>query len=174
MTTIEDVKNAIRNIPDFPKPGILFKDITPIIHDGALFSFVIDSLYEKYKEQDFTKIAAIESRGFIFGAALAHRLNIGFIPVRKKGKLPYKTISVSYDLEYGTDCLEMHEDALIKEDKVLIIDDLLATGGTADAAAQLIEKFNVSSIEFDFIIELSFLNGRAKISDYPINTMITF
>ena len=137
---IKDLKSYIRDIPDFPKPGIIFKDITPLLKDPRAFKITIDMLVKKYKTTKIDKIVAVESRGFIFATTLAYKLGVGFVPVRKRGKLPFKTRRVTYALEYGTDTLEMHEDALVPGDKVLIIDDLLATGGTVEAVTKLIVR----------------------------------
>lgn len=173
--TIEDVKNAIRDVPDFPKPGILFKDITTALKEPELFTFVVDYLYNHYKHHGITKVAGIESRGFILGGALAYRLNAGFVPVRKPGKLPAAKYSVEYELEYGTDTLEIHQDAFCKDDIVLIHDDLLATGGTALATFQLIKLFDVCGVEFSFLCELSFLGGCERIKKYGfIHSMFQF
>ncbi len=156
-------KSLIRDVPDFPKPGILFKDITPILADAAAFGRLLDELETVLRPLHPQKIAAPEARGFIFAAPLAIRLGAGFVPVRKKNKLPYKTISVTYDLEYGTDTIEMHEDAVQKGERVLILDDLLATGGTAAAISQLVQKLGGLVVAHAFCIELTFLNGRKKI-----------
>ncbi len=173
--TIEDVKNAIRDVPDFPKPGILFKDITTALKDPELFTFVVNYLYNHYKHYGITKVAGIESRGFILGGALAYRLNAGFVPVRKPGKLPASKYSVEYELEYGTDVLEIHQDAFTKDDIVLIHDDLLATGGTALATFQLLKLCNVRSVDFSFLCELSFLNGSQRIKPFGcVHSMFKF
>lgn len=172
--SIQRIKNAIRDVPDFPKPGILFKDITPLLDDPKLFRATVNLLAARLKGKRITKIVAIESRGFLFGAALAHKLGIGIAPVRKKGKLPYKTIEVSYDLEYGSAVLQMHVDALTKKDRVVIIDDLLATGGTALATAELVEKLGAKVVEIDFVIELAFLAGRKKLKGYKLFAPIVF
>lgn len=169
-----DVKNSIRDIPDFPKKGILFKDITTLLDQGRLFHYVIDQFASYYKAKGIQKVVAIESRGFIFGATLAYKLEAGFVPVRKKGKLPYKKISATYQLEYGTDTLEMHEDAILPGEKVLIIDDLLATGGTIGATIELVKKLNGKIEGLAFLIELSFLNGRNKLKDYDVLTLIKY
>jgi adenine phosphoribosyltransferase len=158
-----DFKAIIRDIPDYPKKGILFKDITTLLKDSKAFQEVINVFYEKIKSQKIDKIIGIESRGFIFGAPLAYKLNVGFIPIRKKGKLPGETISVNYDLEYGTDQIEIHTDALKKGERVILIDDLIATGGTALAAIELINKMEVEIIENLFLIDLTFLGGSQSI-----------
>ncbi len=173
--TTEDIRNAIRNIPDFPVPGIMFKDITTVLKRADYFSFIVDYFYEKFKKEGITKLACVESRGFILGGALAHRLETGFVPVRKPGKLPSETYSVEYQLEYGTDKLEVHKDAFTNDDIVLIHDDLLATGGTARATYELISNFNVKKMFFCFFCELDFLNGRAALEKLaPVNSMIHF
>jgi adenine phosphoribosyltransferase len=159
----EDVKKAIRDIPDFPKPGIVFKDITPIMQDADLSKRIVAHLKAKYQDQGIEAIAGIESRGFLFGYPLAMEMGIPFILIRKKGKLPHKTISHDYDLEYGSASIEMHVDAVSKGQRVLIHDDLLATGGSAEAAAILIEKGGAEVVGFDFLVELEFLNGAVKL-----------
>ena len=161
----EKLNKVIRTIPDFPKKGIMFKDITTLLNDSEAFKELIDFLKERYKDKNIDFVAGIESRGFIFGSALAYALNVGFVPVRKKGKLPYKTISEKYALEYGFDEVEIHIDAFrdVKNPKVLLIDDLIATGGTAEAAVKLIKKVGAEIVEACFIIELEFLNGRDKL-----------
>ncbi len=166
--SMERVRSAIRVIPDFPKPGILFKDITPVLADPELFKAVVDLFTARLKGLGVTKIAAIESRGFLFGAAVAYQLGVGLVPVRKKGKLPYKTVEQSYALEYGTATLEIHEDAFRGGERVAVIDDLLATGGTAAATAVLCEKLGAKVVEIDFLIELAFLHGRDKLTAYPV------
>ncbi len=160
--------SSIRDIPDFPKPGIVFKDITTLLNNKEAFSLLMEHLENRYKDYNLDFIAGIESRGFIFGAALATRLGIGFIPVRKKGKLPYTTVSEKYSLEYGYDEIEIHIDAFRNEKgaKVLLIDDLIATGGTAEAAVKLINKINENVVEACFIINLKFLNGEAKLKKH--------
>jgi adenine phosphoribosyltransferase len=170
---LELIKNSIRVIPDFPKPGINFKDITTLLNNQKAFSTLINHLKERYKEYDLDYIAGIDARGFIFGSALAYALNIGFVPIRKKGKLPYTTVSEKYTLEYGVDAVEIHIDAFEnkKDAKVLLIDDLLATGGTAGAASKLIEKVGAKCVEACFIIELNFLEGAKKLST-PVYSVI--
>ena len=160
-----DFKSIIRDIPDYPKKGIIFKDITTLLKDPKAFQEVINVFYEKMQSQKIDKIIGIESRGFIFGAPLAYKLNVGFIPIRKKGKLPGETISVNYDLEYGTDQIEMHIDALKKGERVILIDDLIATGGTALAAIELINKMEAEIIENLFLIDLTFLGGSKSIKE---------
>ena len=160
-----DFKSIIRDIPDYPKKGIIFKDITTLLKDSSAFQEVINVFYEKLKNEKIDKVIGIESRGFIFGAPLAYKLNVGFVPIRKKGKLPGETISVNYDLEYGTDQIEMHTDALQKEERVILIDDLIATGGTALAAIELINKMEAEIIENLFLIDLTFLGGSQSIKE---------
>jgi adenine phosphoribosyltransferase len=171
---MDDIKSAIRGIPDFPKPGILFYDITTILQDPKYFKAVIDALAERYKPMGISKILAMESRGFIFGAPLAAAIGAGFVPLRKPGKLPYKTVSEDFDLEYGKDSLEMHEDAVKKGERVLLLDDLLATGGTAEASIRLAKRLGADVVEAGFVIELSFLNGRKRLGDVPVYSMIQF
>jgi len=169
-----DLKKYIRNIPDFPKKGILFRDITTLIGDKERFKEVIDILAKRYVDKKIDAVLAVESRGFIFGGALAYKLNAGFVPVRKKGKLPYKTYKATYSLEYGEDTLEIHEDAIKPGDRVLLIDDLLATGGTLGAVIGLVKKLKGEIAEIAFIIELEGLKGRLKLSDFPVYSMIQY
>jgi len=171
--TLQKLKDSVRDIPDFPKPGILFKDLTTLFIDPELFRFMANEIVNQYKNKGITKVAGIESRGFILGSILAKELNAGFIPIRKPGKLPYETYKEEYQLEYGTDSIEVHTDAFSNNDIVLIHDDLLATGGTAKAAIGLIEKFNVKEIHTNFIVELEFLKGRSGI-EYPVDSLITY
>jgi adenine phosphoribosyltransferase len=168
------LKKSIRDIPDFPKKGIIFKDITPLLQNPKTFSESVDKLYHKFKNANIDVVVSIESRGFILGAVVAYQLQAGFVPVRKKGKLPYETHSVTYELEYGTDTLEIHRDAIKKGQRVLIIDDLLATGGTAQAVAQLVERMNGSVVGIAFLIELTFLKGREKLKGYPLHVLIQY
>jgi adenine phosphoribosyltransferase len=168
------LEKCVRNIPDFPKPGILFRDITTLLANGAAFKQTIDELYAKYKGKKIDYIVAVEARGFILGGALAYKLGAGFVPVRKKGKLPWKTKSVTYQLEYGTDTLEIHEDALPKGSKVLIIDDLLATGGTVEAVVKLVEQQGAKIIGIAFVIDLVDLKGRVRLKKYPVVSLIEF
>lgn len=172
--SLDKIKAAIRDVPDFPKPGILFKDITPVLLDPELFRAAVKLFADRQRGRSVQKIAAIEARGFLLGAALAYELGIGLVPIRKKGKLPYEAIEQSFDLEYGTATIEVHRDAFAPGESVLLIDDLLATGGTAQAAVQLIEKLGARVIEIDFLIELQFLNGRAKLAPCPIFSPIVF
>ena len=160
MDRIERIKEAIRDVPDFPKPGIIFKDITPLLENPKLFADSIDLFAEMVGSKKIDLVTGIEARGFIFGAALATKLNAGFVPIRKPGKLPYKTIRAEYELEYGTDAIEVHQDAFTNNPSVFLIDDLLATGGTAGAAIKLIKKAGGNIVEVGFLIELSFLKGR--------------
>ncbi|MBU4333381.1 MAG: adenine phosphoribosyltransferase [Candidatus Omnitrophica bacterium] len=169
-----DLKKFIRDIPDFPKEGIIFKDITTLLQDKEALKVAIDALAEKYEGQAIDAVIGVEARGFIFGTALAYKLGTGFIPVRKKGKLPYKTKKVTYDLEYGTDTLEMHEDAVSKDSKVLIVDDLLATGGTVGAVAKLVQEQGADIVGLAFLVELGFLNGREKLGDIPVHSVIKY
>lgn len=160
--TLKDFEKAIRNVPDFPKPGIMFKDITTALKDAKILNFVADSLYEYYKDKKITKVAGIESRGFILGGILASRLNAGFVLIRKPGKLPADTYQKAYSLEYGEDKLEIHKDAILPNDIVLLHDDLLATGGSAGAALELIGMTGANNVFINFLIELEFLSGRSK------------
>jgi adenine phosphoribosyltransferase len=171
---VEGLKECIRSVPDFPKKGILFRDITPALLDPAVFGKISDFLYDRYSGSDIDKIAAIESRGFIFASVLAYRLKKGFIPLRKTGKLPWKKITETYELEYGQAALEMHIDAVASGDNVLIVDDLLATGGTARAAANLIERMGGRIEELMFVIELTELVGREKLKGRKIFSMLSF
>ncbi len=154
-----NLRDYIRDIPDYPKEGIVFFDITPILSDPTAFRYTVDQLAERFSDSGASKIVAAEARGFIFGAPLAYKLGIGFVPVRKPGKLPYKTREVTYDLEYGTDTLCMHEDALAKDEKVLVIDDLLATGGTVGGVFQLVQHMGANVVGVGFVIQLGFLDG---------------
>lgn len=173
MNKQEQVLQIIRAIPDYPKKGIIFRDITPLLGHPELFKYVVDELAKLCKDQGITKIVGIESRGFIFGAPLAYALGIGFVPVRKKGKLPYKKIAASFTLEYGTDTIEMHEDALTKDDKVILIDDLLATGGTTRAALELINKLGAKTAFCLYVIELCALEG-GKTLNVPYKSLIKY
>ncbi|RXM49503.1 adenine phosphoribosyltransferase [Flavobacterium sp. YO12] len=168
------IKNYIRDIQDFPKEGILFKDITPLLNDPIARKECLEILVKSLKDQKIDKVVGAESRGFFFGMLLAQELNAGFIPVRKPNKLPYETISASYELEYGSDNLEMHTDAIKKGERILIHDDVLATGGTAKAVCELVEKLGGEIVQCNFLMELSFLDGREKIKDYPIFSAITY
>jgi adenine phosphoribosyltransferase len=169
-----DLKSKIRNIPDFPKKGVVFRDITTLIKDGEAFRYAIDKMAENYKGKEIDAIVGAESRGFIFGAALAYKLGIGFIPLRKEGKLPFETCSVSYDLEYGSSTLEMHIDAISKGDNILIVDDLVATGGTAKATVKMVEERGGNVVGLAFLIELSFLNPRKTLEGYDVFSLVTY
>lgn len=169
-----DFKSYIRDVPDFPKKGIVFKDITPLLQDYKALKAASEHLVDGLLETKIDKVVGMESRGFLFGPMLAERLQAGFVPIRKPGKLPYKTLSEAYDLEYGTDTLEIHIDGIEKGEKVLIHDDVLATGGTAMAAGKLVEKLGGEIVQFSFLIELSFLNGREKIKSHPVNSLIKY
>lgn len=169
-----DLKKCIRNIPDFPKPGILFRDITTLLNNKLAFKTAINKLSEKYKNKNIDKVVAVEARGFILGGAIAHKLNAAFVPVRKKGKLPAKTSAATYDLEYGTDTLEMHQDAIKRGDKVLIVDDLLATGGTVRAVTDLVNKLKGKISGIAFLIELTDLKGKEKLKEYPVYSLIKY
>ena len=172
--TPADIEKAIRNVPDFPKPGIQFKDITPVLADARLFAGSIDLLTERFKPGSVDAVVGLDARGFIFAAAAATKLQAGFVPVRKKGKLPFQTIEQDYALEYGSATVAMHVDALKPGARVLLIDDLLATGGTSAAAAALVKKFGANILEAAFLIELKFLNGREKLKGYPVRSIIAY
>ena len=172
--TSADLEVAIRNVPDFPKPGIQFKDITPVLGDARLFAGAIDLMASRHADAGIDACVGIDARGFIFAAAAAKQLGTGFVPVRKKGKLPWKTHEESYSLEYGEATVAIHQDALQPGARVLLLDDLLATGGTAAAAVKLLEKIGAEIVEIGFLIELGFLNGREKMNGAPINSLITY
>jgi adenine phosphoribosyltransferase len=169
-----DLKRYIRNVKDFPKEGIMFRDITTLLKDPAALKKTLDELYDLTKNLDITKVVGIESRGFIFGSMLAEKLNAGFIPIRKLGKLPAEIESQSYALEYGNDTIQIHKDAIKIGERVLLHDDLLATGGTALAAANLIEKLGGEVVQISFVIELSFLNGRDKLKMYDVKSLVDY
>jgi adenine phosphoribosyltransferase len=169
-----DLKKMIRNVPDFPKKGIVFRDITTLLQDPAGLRAVLDGMVELLRDQKVDKVAGVESRGFIFGAALADRLGAGFVPVRKKGKLPATTVEVSYDLEYGSDQLELHADAVEPGEKVVIVDDLLATGGTAEATVKLLRILDADILGLMLLVELDFLNGRQRLEGIPIWSLIHY
>ncbi len=169
-----DLKKHIRNIPDFPKAGILFRDITTLLKNKDAFKHAIEELAKKFKNKKIDKVVAVEARGFILGAAIAYKIGAGFIPVRKKGKLPWKTNSAKYKLEYGTDILEIHHDAIEPNEKVLIVDDLLATGGTVKAVTELVKELRGKISGIAFLIELADLKGRDKIKDYPVHSLIKY
>jgi adenine phosphoribosyltransferase len=172
--TAAEIEKAIRNVPDFPKPGIQFKDITPVLADARLFSGAIDLLTAKFAPGSIDAVVGIDARGFIFAAAAAKKLNAGFVPVRKKGKLPFTTIEQDYALEYGHATVAIHTDALRSGSRVLLIDDLLATGGTSAAAAALVQKLGAKIIEASFLIELTFLKGREKLPGFPVRSLIAY
>lgn len=174
MSKKVDLRKAIRSIPDFPKPGVLFRDITTLLKDKHAFKAAVDSLVKKYKDKKIDTVVAVEARGFILGGAIAYRLGAGFVPVRKKGKLPGKTHSVTYELEYGTDTLEMHEDAISPGSGVLIVDDLLATGGTVEAVIDLVKRQGVRIKGIVFLIELKDLKGAEKLKEHPVYSLIKY
>ena len=171
---IARIRAAIRDIPDFPKPGIVFKDITPLLSNGPLFGKTVDLIAARYRDEKIDTVLGIESRGFIFGAALAYKLGAGFSVVRKPGKLPYETHSADYELEYGRDTLEIHVDAVPSRARVIIADDLIATGGTAAATAELVSKLGATVVECAFVIELSFLNGREKLKPHKVFSVLQY
>jgi adenine phosphoribosyltransferase len=173
-TDCDSLKKLIREVPDFPKPGILFYDITTLLKDKQGFARLIDSFTEYYINKDIDLIIGIEARGFIFGPALAYRLNAGFVPVRKPKKLPSACVTVTYDLEYGTDTLEMHSDAVSKGDRVLIVDDLLATGGTAAAAARMVQDVGGVVVGMGFVVELTFLKGRGRLNGHDVFSLLQY
>lgn len=172
--SIEAIKQAIRDVPDFPKPGILFKDITPVLSSPKLFQASIDLLADRHAHSRIDKVAVIEARGFTFGTGVALKLGVGLALIRKPGKLPGRTISASYDLEYGSATLHTHIDAILPGERVLLVDDLLATGGTAAATAGLIEKLGGTVVEIEFLIELAFLKGREKLARWPVYAPVVY
>ena len=174
MPSADSLRAAIRDVADFPKPGIVFKDITPILADGTLFHDSITLLCETAGGQKIDKVVGIDARGFIFAAAVADRLGAGFVPVRKKGKLPWKTREVAYSLEYGESIVELHEDAVLPGESVLLVDDLLATGGTAAAAVKLLDELGAKLIGISVLIELGFLSGRDKLAPHAVNAILTY
>ncbi|MFT7030265.1 MAG: adenine phosphoribosyltransferase [Marinoscillum sp.] len=174
MTLTEKLNKTIRDVKDFPKPGIVFKDITPILADPDLSAAVSAAFYDYWKSKGVDAVVGIESRGFIYGLQLAQQLHVPFIPVRKAGKLPYRTVKYAYDLEYGSAEIEIHEDAIVKGQRILIHDDLLATGGTAAAAEQLIQKIGGEVCGYSFLVELGFLNGRAILDASDVQSLVTF
>jgi adenine phosphoribosyltransferase len=169
-----NLKKYIRDIPDFPKKGIIFKDITPLLQEPEPFKYAINTIIDKFKDKNIEKIVSIEARGYIFGGSLAYNLNCGFIPVRKPGKLPFQTIAMDYTLEYGTNTIEIHKDALKPGEKVLIFDDLLATGGTVQATCQLVEQLGAEVIACVFLIDLTFLKGAEKLKNYEVFSLIEY
>ncbi len=169
-----ELKSLIRSVPDFPKKGIMFRDITTLLKDATGFEQTLEQLYNLAKNKGITKVVGIESRGFVLGAALAYKLGVGFVLIRKPGKLPAETFEESYELEYGTDKIEIHKDALSSQDSVLLHDDLLATGGTMDAACRLVERLGAKVAQISFIIELTFLKGRDKLSKYDVQSLISY
>ena len=171
---MDDIKNSIRTIPHFPKKGIMFRDITTLLKDPAAFKKSCDEFYKRYKDKKIDVVVGIESRGFIFGAVLAYLLEVGFVPIRKPGKLPGETVKEEYELEYGKDAVEIHKDAVKKGDKVLVVDDLIATGGTVGATIKLIEKLGGKVVECCFVVELPELKGRDKIPGYRVFNLVDF
>jgi len=169
-----ELRDIVRDVKDFPKPGIVFKDITPLLANPQLFAYVVDRLADFTQQKESDVVLAAEARGYLFGAAVAYKLGLPLVIVRKPGKLPYKTISHTYELEYGTDTLEIHEDAIRKGQRVMLVDDLLATGGTVEACAELVEKLGGVVAGCAFFIELSFLKGRQKLKDYEIFSLVDF
>jgi len=169
-----ELKAKIRSIPDFPIPGILFRDITPVLQDPASLEAAVDMMADAYKDAKIDVVVGIEARGYILGAPIAYKLGTGFVPVRKPGKLPFDKISVAYELEYGTNTLEMHSDAVSGGQRVLVVDDLLATGGTAAAVREMIARLGGTIVSFAFLIELAALNGRAKLPGVDVKTFITY
>lgn len=171
---LAQLSRAVRDVADFPKPGIVFKDITPILASGELFRAAIDIFVESCRGRDISKVVGIDARGFLFGAAVAYELGAGFVPVRKRGKLPFRTESATYTLEYGESCVEMHVDALAPGERVVLIDDLLATGGTSAAAVKLIRKMGGDLVEAQFLIELGFLDGRRNLAGVPVKSFLKY
>jgi adenine phosphoribosyltransferase len=169
-----DLAPLIRNVPDFPKPGIQFKDVTTLLQHGDAFKAIIDGWKARYADRKVDAIVGAEARGFIFGAALAYAMELPFVPIRKPGKLPANTISETFELEYGSDTLEMHVDALQRGDRVVLIDDLLATGGTMEAVCRLMERVGAEIVELAFVVELPPLKGREKLAGYPLHTLVEF
>ena len=169
-----DLKKYIRNIPDFPQKGVMFRDITTLLIEPTAFRYTVDALVDKYKNEKVDKVVSVEARGYIFGGVLAYYLNCGFIPVRKPGKLPADTVSQEYTLEYGKNTIEIHKDAIARGERILIFDDLLATGGTVKATCQIVEKLGGTVIGCAFIINLSYLHGIDKLKDYPVFYLIEY
>ncbi len=171
---MQRLKDKIRDIPDFPKPGVVYKDITPLVRDPAVLRLAVHELVHPFFKDSLTAVVGMEARGFIFGALAAWELGVGFVPLRKPGKLPYDVQSVSYDLEYGSESLEVHVDALGGDDRVLVVDDVLATGGTAAASCELIEKLGAHVAACAFVVELEFLDGRAKLSSHKVHSLLRY
>lgn len=171
---MDDLKTLVRDVPDFPKKGVIFKDITTLLKEGGAFKEAIDEISNRYLGKEIDVVVSVESRGFIIGSAIAYRLQAGMVPVRKKGKLPWTTHQCTYELEYGADTLEIHRDAIKPGEKVLIVDDLLATGGTVGAVVDLVERLKGQITEIAFLIELTFLKGRERIKDYPVFSLIKY
>jgi len=169
-----DLRDAIRSIPDYPKPGIMFRDITTLLGNARAFRRAVDELVQPWAGMKIDKVAGIEARGFILGGAVAHQVSAGFVPIRKKGKLPHKRVSVTYMLEYGADEIEMHADALVAGERVVLVDDLVATGGTAKATAQLVEQLGGTVVGMGFIIELTFLDPRKRLGGYDVESLIKY
>ena len=172
--TVEKLRSAVRDVPDFPKKGIVFKDITPVLSDPGLFRASIDLFLERCRGKEIDKIVGIDARGFVFGSAVAYELGVGFVPIRKRGKLPYKTQVAKYSLEYGEAEVEMHTDAVTQGERVVLVDDLLATGGTSAAAAVLIRKAGGQLLEAQFLIELEFLEGRKRLEPTPVTAFLRY
>ena len=172
----DDLRNSIRNIPDYPKPGIMFRDITTLLGNARAFRRAVDALVQPWAGSKIDKVAGMEARGFILGGAVAHQVSAGFIPIRKKGKLPHKRVSIAYSLEYGLDEMEMHEDAVTKGERVILVDDLIATGGTAEGAVKLLRQMGAEVLAACFVIDLPELGGAAKLRamDVPVRTLISF
>jgi adenine phosphoribosyltransferase len=176
MTTESDLRNTIRSIPDYPKPGIVFRDITTLLGDARAFRRAVDEMVQPWAGMKIDKVAGIEARGFILGGAVAHQVSAGFVPIRKKGKLPHKSVRIAYSLEYGLDEMEMHEDAVAKGERVILVDDLIATGGTAEAAVKLLRQIGANILAACFIIDLPDLGGAQKLRalDVPVRTLVSF
>ena len=176
MTLVDTLKAAIRTIPDYPKPGIMFRDITTLLGDARAFRRAVDELVHPYAGGRIDKVAGMEARGFILGGAVAHQLSAGFVPIRKKGKLPHKTLSVAYSLEYGVDQMELHEDAVAPGERVVLVDDLIATGGTAEGAVKLLQKIGANVVAACFVIDLPDLGGAKKVEalGVPVRTLVAF
>jgi adenine phosphoribosyltransferase len=174
MSDLDALRAAIRDVPDFPKPGIVFKDITPVLGDGGLLHLVVEAIAGRWRQRRPDAVAGIDARGFIIGGAVAYELGVGFIPIRKRGKLPWQTVSVEYELEYGTSAVEMHADAVQPGQEILLVDDLLATGGTAAAGARLIGQCGGTVVGIEFLVELCFLNGRQGLQQYAVNSLVEY